>query len=340
MKNTIIAVKDGTSPLKLIDKSKIHTAEFAIHWREGLDVVLCRNSQEKPELISNWHTVNSGKMAKFTLNPNHAGGCNSLTDFEQIVARWAQSESIRASDMCIGRCDYAFDSTNKQTVDIFVKVASLVYFAFLTKHQPRKTDRKRFEIADDFTFTGYLGRKKGYAIQIDLYDKQTQKPKSDTLWRFEIRYIETSRNRHKSEDAKGMLEAIITELESLKSYYHQAQDRLSFNLAQHFNRLQQGTQKRLSKNQHLFTYNDRVFSRYMIKKFFKLVLTDADEQTCDRRTNDFSDEYDHLFISQKEFEAFINEMISNIQHYIEYPTNGVLFPQYLESADMSWLAKL
>lgn len=348
--STIPAATNGGTPLsssaggQLIDRSFVHTTEAFINARDMIDLITSRNSKDTPAMISVWSVINNGQQAKFQFNPNcnrnRLSYCDSLAEFKDTLDEWAISEGFEPDDVRFKRADFALDCMTEQNEDMFVKLASLVVFAFYAKHKPRTTDKKRFEVADELDFTGYLARKAGFPVQLDLYDKSKQNLPSGVLWRFEVRYVETARNRHKRDDIKAMLEAVIDELNDLKNYFDQAQMRLSYYLAKRFKALQQGSKKPMSRNQFLYQYGDRVFSSAQIQEFYKLVLDEPEEMNIAKCAYNFADRYDHLFVSKSEFHSFIDEAVSCIKSYLESLNYEVKLSDSAVSYDMSWMAEL
>lgn len=341
---------DGSTSLsssaggQLIDQSFIHTTEGFINARDGIDLITSRNSKDTPAMISVWSVINNGQQAKFQFNPNCTRNkltyCDSLEEFNETLDSWAASAGFEPDDVHFKRADFALDCMTEQNEDMFVKLASLVCFAFFAKHKPRATDKKRFEIADELDFTGYLARKAGFPVQLDLYDKSKQNLPSGVLWRFEVRYIETARNKHKRDDIKAMLEAVVDELNDLKNYFDQAQMRLSYYLAKRFKSLQQGSKKPMSRNQFLYQYGDRVFSSAQIQEFYKLVLDEPEETNIAKCAYNFADRYDHLFVSRNEYVNFIDEAVLCIKSYIESLHYEAIFSDSAVSYDMSWMTEL
>lgn len=324
-----VAYDGSTSHSPLIDKSLLHTGQCYINMRDGIDLFTNRNSVSEPKRISRWHVVGDGAMATFRVNCNHEitisplsgnqsrlGDCISLEAFNQIVSDWAVSEHFRPDDIHFSRVDYALDNCNPANADLFKKLSVLLGAIYAIKHDVPATDQSWFTTIISDLFKGVHVQSPRLPISLNLYLKQIQDPRRGAIWRLELRYIRTPRNKSRLQDPKSMLQAIITELRTLPDFYETTLEKLNESLANKFVELGFDAKNSLVGNQFLSINRERLFSREQARDFFKILSEDTNEKALVDRVNNFSDRYKILYVSKAAFQRFVDELIMNIQSFI------------------------
>lgn len=313
-----VAHDGSTSHTPLIDKSLLHTAQCFINARDGIDLFTNRNDTADPKRVSRWHTVGDGEMATFRFNANHEASedCHSLEAFSQIVSGWAEAEGFTHDDVRFSRIDFAFDNFNPANADQFKKLCILLGAIYAVKYDVPATDQSWFTTIISILFKGIHVQSSRLPVSVNLYLKKIQDPKRGAIWRLELRYIRTPRNKSRLQDPESMLSAIIEELRTLPDFYEATLEKLNESLANKFVELGFDAKNSLAGNQFLSVHRERLFLREQARDFFKILSDDMDEKSLIDRVNNFSDRYKIQYISKSSLRRFVDELIMNIENFI------------------------
>jgi len=315
----------------------VHTVEARIQWREGIDVEQKRGDRKR---VTSWRSGKNGSSEPATLrfNPNkeqivslysgnivRLGNCRSLADFEAILGRWAQRSGFKRDDIDITRVDFTLDCNDADAAPLFRKLCDLTIAAFIVRHEISN----KHQYWGETTVSRLPKNNKAVWGQIELerYNKSIQQPEHGALWRMEIRYSKNMKHpdRAQPEDMRGMLEALIEELNGLPAYYEAVQERMNAALLEQYVEMQRGSTSNIKVNQFLQQNNDRIFSRSQVRHFFKSIGVQnlKKQKGC---ANNYSDRYAHLYIGKKEFCNFISWIIEEIQTWVK---NDVYFEEIM-----------
>ncbi|MBQ4264807.1 MAG: hypothetical protein IJB85_04775 [Clostridia bacterium] len=310
--------QSSSSGGQLIDKSLLHTAQCFINARDGIDLFTNRNDTADPKRVSRWHTVGDGEMATFRFNANHEASedCHSLEAFSQIVSGWAEAEGFTPDDVRFSRVDFAFDVFNPDNADQFKKLCILLGAIYAVKYDVPATDQSWFTTIVSLLFKGIHVQSPRLPVSVNLYLKKIQDPKRGAIWRLELRYIRTPRNKSRLQDPESMLNAIVDELRTLPDFYEATLEKLNESLANKFVELSFDAKNSLVGNQFLSVNRERLFSREQARGFFKILSEDTNEKALIDRVDNFSDRYKVLYVSKAAFQRFVDELIMNIEIFI------------------------
>lgn len=305
----------------------VHTAEIAVHWREGIDVEVKRSDRKR---ITKWNPGQNGgrRPATMRFNPNkekvcspysgnmvNRGNCRSLADFENLLESWAISTDLQRDDVKVTRADFALDCFAEEDAAVFRKLCDLMIAAFCVRHD---IECKHQYWGETIISMQPKNCKAVHGqIAMERYNKSLQQPSNGAIWRTELRFTKDTKHPEKEQPQtiQAMLEALTDELCGLPAFYEEAQERLNDALFARYTALQNGSEDHIKINQFLYQNNDRVFSRAQVRDFFlRLGVTDNKRRTdC---ADNYSRRYAHLYTSKAQFTLFIEWVISEVEKWV------------------------
>lgn len=303
----------------------IHTAELRICKHEDTNPANLKDKR-RPKRITSVHSCDACLTAVF--NPNHEGfvskqsgewrehgECFSLSDFQNILKKCISEKEISLNAVSISRVDFAFDCFNPSTAAVFKKLSDLLITALVVKHNISRKDQYCTTDIIRRKPKSICARTKPKHFEFTCYDKETQLPEREALWRLELRYLKHFRKKDENQKTvRDMLMEIADEIQSLKKWRLQTQEVLAKELAQQFFELQQTTAETLNANQFIAQNGERFFSREQIRSFLRLI--GYSEKIAWNGAKNFSDRYKHLYINGNQFNNFIDMLIMQIKKYI------------------------
>lgn len=308
--------------------SFVHTVEAQIQWREGIDVEKKRGDSR--HVVTRWKSGKNGSSEPATMrfNPNkerimskcsgnmvRLGNCRSLADFEAIIGEWAQTQGFKRDDIDITRADFTLDCYDESAAPLFRKLCDLTIAAFIVRHEI--SDKHQYWGETTISRRPKNNKAVWGQIELERYNKNTQQPGHGALWRMELRYSKDTKHpdREQPEEMRGMLEALIEELNGLPAYYGAVQEQMNAALLERYEEMRQGSASSIEKNQFLQENNDRIFSRAQVRQFFKETgVNDIKKQR--NFANNYSKRHEHLYINKEKFSSFIFCITEEIQKWV------------------------
>lgn len=309
----------------------VHTAEIAVHWREGNDIEKPRGDRKR---VTKWISGVNGtdRPATMRFNPNKEkmvspysgnvisrGNCRSLADFENVLSTWASDARFARDDLEVTRADFALDCFADDDAPLFRKLCDLVIIAFCVRHG---IEEKHQYWGETITTMKPKNCKAVWGqFAMERYNKGIQQSGNGAIWRMELRFIKDSKHpeREQPQTIQDMLEALADELHGLPAFYEEAQKRLNDALSAKYARLQNSSKKKLNFYQYLHQNSEKVFSRAQVKGFLRLMGVSSRNNILDKEKY-FSRNYKPLYISKERFTAFVEWIISELEKWVKnYP---------------------
>lgn len=306
----------------------VHTAEIAVHWREGNDV-----EKRVRDGIggSNWREGKNGtggRPATMHFNPNNEkmvspysgnmisrGNCRSMADFENLLSAWASNANYDRDDAEVRRVDFALDCFSEDDAPIFRKLCDLVIIAFCVRHG---IEEKHQYLGETITTGKPKNCKADWGqLTIERYNKSIQQSGNGAIWRMELRYIKDKRRKRqkRQQTLRDMLEALADELRGIPAFYEEAQERLNDALYSRYQSIQRGTRDKIKINQFLYQNSERVFSCEQIRGFYSKIGVQG--KKLKNAVKNYNSRHDHLYISKAQFTEFVEWIVSELEKWIK-----------------------
>lgn len=320
----------------LIQSGFIHTLEMHIRKRDGINLEQVFVDKKHPKRVARAYWDSNKKGVSIQINPNKEGyfsletgnwltygNCPSTQQIESILQKWASHKGLDRSDLQIRRTDFALDCKNEENTAQFKKLADMLITALVVKHDVSRKNQ--------YCCTDIIERKpksiaaKAAPFEFICYDKRTQSPRNDTLWRLELRYKADLRRKSSCalNNISSMLNSLSKEVASLIDYYEKTLSVLNLQLYHEYMTLQDNCTEQLSPYQFLVQNTDRVFCRMQVENFF--MLLGRDEKQARNCADYFSGHCAHSYVSKSSFKSLIKQIRSNIKKYV---TSDAVFANY------------
>ena len=234
----------------------------------------------------------------------------------------AAHKGLRRDDLQIRRTDFAVDCKNEENAAQFKKLADLLIAALVVKHDVNR--KNQYYCSDIITRTAKSICAKAAPFEFTCYDKRTQAPSHDAIWRLEMRYKTDLRYKNNiTNSVPVMLTNLSKEVASLADYYEKTLLVINQQLYREFTVLQANCAEKISAYQFLAQNAERVFCRMQVENFFALL--GKDEKQAFGCTKYFTNHYAHYYVSRSGFKTLIKEVRQHIKKYI---TSDAVFANY------------
>lgn len=264
-----------------------------------------------------WITINSEHDKLYSTQSGNTysdGECVTLQEFMTSIRSICNGAGIVFDLLNYQRADFKFDAPREtQANSAWVKYCNLLIATFDAMWKCAAKNR-------DFRQAGQCGAYKGSRAQrgrfeIIHYDKDGQKHSCGIPFRLELRCLDL--NGHSIE--KGLLEWCSL-LQKVKAYYNGALERLNIRLVKEYESAKAclSAKGKLKVNTFLILHKDAVYSRQQLLQLYDK-LGDCNSKKALDQYYQITNREARLFITQNEFNAFVDRLCEGIMEYLNIP---------------------